>query len=58
VVSIPIERAIQLTLERGIAPTKAPPGNLYFNPQEGSRNTGFEDKVDPGTIFKYHGAIG
>src|SRR4051812_11143276 len=46
VVSNPIERAIQLTLERGIAPIKAPPGNLYFNPQEGSRNTGFEDKVE------------
>jgi hypothetical protein len=47
VVSIPIERAMELTLQRGIAPRKAPAGNVYFNPREGSRLTGFENKVEP-----------
>jgi hypothetical protein len=47
VVSIPIEQAIQLTARRGIAPRKAPPGKVYWNPQEGSRLTGFENKVAP-----------
>lgn len=46
-VSIPIERAMQLTLDRGIPPRPAPPGNVYFNPHEGSRLTGFENKVEP-----------
>src|SRR6478609_8846612 len=47
VVSIPIQRAMELTLQRGIPPRKAPPGNVYFNPHEGSRLTGFENKVEP-----------
>jgi len=46
-VSIPIERAMQLTLQRGIPPRPAPPGNVYFNPHEGNRLTGFENKVEP-----------
>lgn len=46
-VSVPIDRAMQLTLQRGIAPRPAPPGNVYFNPHEGNRLTGFENKVEP-----------
>jgi len=47
VVSIPVDRAIQLTAQRGLAPRKAPPGNVYYDPHEGSRLTGFEGKVEP-----------
>jgi hypothetical protein len=47
VVSMPIDHAMQLTLQRGIPPRPAPPGNVYFNPHEGNRLTGFEEKVEP-----------
>ena len=47
VVSIPIEQAMQLTLQRGITEKKAPPGNVYFNPHEGARQTGFDEREGP-----------
>jgi hypothetical protein len=47
VVSIPIERAIQLTAQRGIPPQPGPHDMTYFDPQAGTRLTGFEGKVAP-----------
>jgi hypothetical protein len=41
-VTLPIERAMELVVQRGIPAQKAPPGNTYFNPHEGSRETGFD----------------
>ena len=46
-VEIPIERAIELTLQRGIPPQKAPASLELSLPQAGSRRTGFEGKVEP-----------
>ena len=45
IVSIPIERAIQLLAQRGIPPTKA--SGDYEAPSAGSMQTGFERKVEP-----------
>ncbi len=45
-ISIPIERAIQLLAERGVPPSQ-PGGDQYYNPQAGTRETGFEGKVEP-----------
>jgi hypothetical protein len=47
VVSIPIERAIEVVAQRGIPPQKAPAGVTLSKPQEGSKLTGFEGKVEP-----------
>jgi hypothetical protein len=46
-VAIPIGRAMQILAQKGIPPQKAPPGLVLGNPQEGSRETGFEGKVEP-----------
>ena len=45
-VSIPIDRAMDLVVERGIPPQTAPPG-MFYQPHAGSRMTGFEGKVEP-----------
>ncbi|HUB81830.1 MAG TPA: hypothetical protein VMB03_23685 [Bryobacteraceae bacterium] len=47
IVSIPIDRAIELIAQRGIPPQPAPPDMTYFDPQAGTRRTGFEGKVVP-----------
>ncbi len=47
VVSIPIDRAIQIVAQRGIPPQPAPNNMTYFDPQVGTRRTGFEGKVAP-----------
>jgi hypothetical protein len=46
IVSIPIERAMSLIIERGIPPTKGA-ANQYYPPSEGSMRTGLGDKVKP-----------
>ncbi len=45
-VSIPIERAMDLVVQRGIPPQKAPP-NAFYPPSAGTRMTGLEGKVEP-----------
>jgi hypothetical protein len=47
IVGIPIDRAIQLTAQRGIPPQKAPAGLVLSKPEEGTPLTGFEGKVGP-----------
>lgn len=47
VVSIPIDRAIRMLAQRGIAPQKAPANLALSQPQAGTRLTGFEGKVEP-----------
>lgn len=47
VVSIPIDRAIQIIAQRGIPAQPAPNDITYFDPQAGTRQTGFEGKVAP-----------
>lgn len=47
IVRIPIERAMELTVQRGIPPQKAPKGLDLSVPQAGTRETGFEGKVEP-----------
>ncbi len=47
VVSLPIERAIEIVAQRGIPPQKAPAGMVLSKPQEGAKLTGFEGKVEP-----------
>ncbi len=47
VVSIPIEQAIKIVVQRGIPPQPDPGGKLYFDPHTGTRLTGFEGKVEP-----------
>ena len=44
---IPIEQAIRLVAERGIPPKKLAPNATLTPPQEGTRLTGFEGKVEP-----------
>jgi hypothetical protein len=46
IVSIPIDQAMDLVVQRGIAPQAAPP-KMFYPPQEGSPLTGFEGKVEP-----------
>jgi hypothetical protein len=46
-VGIPINRAIELLAQRGIPPQKAPAGLVLSKPEEGTRLTGFEGKVEP-----------
>jgi hypothetical protein len=45
-IAIPIDRAMDLLVQRGIPPQKGQP-NLYYPPQVGTRMTGFEGKVEP-----------
>jgi hypothetical protein len=47
VVSIPIERAMQIVAQQGIPPRKAPPGNVYYDPHEGSLLPGFDERDNP-----------
>lgn len=44
-VSIPIDQAIRMISTRGIPPQ--PSSKNYFDPQEGTRETGFAGKVEP-----------
>ncbi len=46
IASIPIARAIQIVARQGIPPS-LPGGKQYYTPQAGSRETGFEGKVEP-----------
>jgi hypothetical protein len=46
-VAIPIERAMEILAQRGIPPQKQPPGLVLSQPQAGTRQTGFEGKVEP-----------
>jgi hypothetical protein len=46
-VRIPIDRAMQLLVSRGLPPQKAPPDLKLSIPQAGTRETGFEGKVEP-----------
>ena len=46
-VAIPIEQAMRIVAERGIPPQKLPPNATLTPPQEGTRLTGFEGKVEP-----------
>lgn len=46
IVSIPIDQAIDLLAARGVPPSK-PGGKDYYPPQAGTRETGFEGKVEP-----------
>ncbi len=46
-VAIPIERAIEIVAQRGIPPQKAPPNLILSQPQAGTRQTGFQEKVEP-----------
>jgi hypothetical protein len=46
-VAIPIERAMQLLAQQGIPPQKTPPNLALSVPQAGTRETGFEGKVEP-----------
>ncbi len=45
--AIPIEQAMRLVAGRGIPPQKLAPNATLTPPQEGSRLTGFEGKVEP-----------
>lgn len=47
IVGIPIDRAIQLIAQRGIPLQKTPAGMVLSKPEEGTRLTGFEGKVEP-----------
>jgi len=47
VVAIPIDRAMQLLVERGVPSSKPAAANQYYPPQAASLRTGFEDKVEP-----------
>jgi hypothetical protein len=47
IVGIPIEQAIQIVAARGIPPAKSAPNATLTPPQEGTRETGFEGKVEP-----------
>lgn len=46
-VTIPIERAMDLLVQRGIPAQKVPPPNMFYQPRAGSRLTGLEGKVEP-----------
>ena len=47
IVSLPIERAMQIIAQRGISPEKGPANEVLAPPQAGTRETGFEGKVEP-----------
>jgi hypothetical protein len=46
-VTIPIERAMDLLVQRGIPPQTTPPPNMFYQPRAGTRLTGLEGKVEP-----------
>jgi hypothetical protein len=46
IVSIPIDRAMDLIAQRGIPPQKAAP-NEFYRPQAGTLETGLQGKVEP-----------
>ena len=46
-VGIPIEQAIDMTVQHGIPAQRAPAKSMYYPPQAGTRETGFEGKVEP-----------
>lgn len=46
-VTIPIERAMDLLVQRGIPPLKTPPPNMFYQPRAGTRLTGLGGKVEP-----------
>ena len=47
IVGLPIQRAMQLIVERGIPPQTGSSSFVYNPPQAGTRQTGFEGKVEP-----------
>lgn len=47
IVAIPIERAMQIVAQRGIPPQKQPANLVLSQPEAGTRQTGFEGKVEP-----------
>jgi len=46
-VAIPMEQAVRMLAQRGIPPAKTPPNPTLTPPEEGTRLTGFEGKVQP-----------
>jgi hypothetical protein len=46
-VAIPIDEAMRLLLKRGLPPQKLAPNTTLMPPQAGTRDTGFEGKVEP-----------
>jgi hypothetical protein len=46
-VAIPIERAIDILAAHGIPPQQKPPNLVLSQPEAGTRQTGFEGKVEP-----------
>lgn len=46
-VAIPIERAMDILATRGIPPQKQPSNLVLSQPEAGTRQTGFEGKVEP-----------
>jgi hypothetical protein len=47
VITIPVDRAMQILASRGIPPQKAPASLKLSVPTAGTRRTGFEGKVEP-----------
>lgn len=47
IVAIPIERAMDILAAHGIPPQKQLPNLVLSQPQAGTRQTGFEGKVEP-----------
>jgi hypothetical protein len=47
IVSLPIERAMEVIAQRGIPRQKGPAKEVLTPPQAGTRATGFEGKVEP-----------
>jgi hypothetical protein len=47
IVSLPIERAMEIVAQRGIPPERGPAHEVLSPPQAGTRETGFEGKVEP-----------
>ena len=47
IVTIPVDRAMQILASRGIPPQKAPASLKLSVPSAGTRRTGFEGKVEP-----------
>lgn len=49
ILTIPIDRAIDLIAQRGIPPSPKPATPMeYYRPQAGDRLTGFEERQEPG----------
>jgi hypothetical protein len=46
IVAIPIDRAMDLVVQRGIPPSSLP-ASQFFKPQEGDRLTGFSERKEP-----------